>query len=132
MYILDTNTVIHYFKGVASVVHRLLSVSPSSIAIPSVVIYELEVGILKSATKQKRRKQLDALTKTVQTIPFTDVEAREAAHVRTYLESIGTPIGSIDNQIAGVVLSQNAILVTRNTKEFTRVPNLRIENWYQT
>jgi tRNA(fMet)-specific endonuclease VapC len=46
------------------------------------------------------------------------------------LQSLGTPIDPYDVQVAGVALSRNLTLVTRNTREFDRVPELRVENWH--
>jgi len=40
------------------------------------------------------------------------------------------PIGAIDTLITGIVLSQNATLVTHNTREFSRVPNLAVVDWF--
>jgi len=42
----------------------------------------------------------------------------------------GMPIGPFDTLLAGTALANNAILVTHNTKEFERVPNLQIEDWF--
>ena len=53
-YLLDTNTLIYYFKGLANVKERLLVCQPSEIVLSSVVYYELQVGILKSTSPQKR------------------------------------------------------------------------------
>jgi tRNA(fMet)-specific endonuclease VapC len=50
--------------------------------------------------------------------------------VRVDLERRGLPIGPLDNLIAGVALARRATLVTRNTREFSRVPNLAIMDWY--
>ena len=46
------------------------------------------------------------------------------------METAGTPLGAIDYQIAGIALAHRATLVTRNKKEFDRVPGLKVEDWY--
>jgi len=58
MYLLDTNTLIYFFKGMGNVAQELLSKSPKEIGIPSIVLYELEVGIAKSKSPRKRLQQL--------------------------------------------------------------------------
>lgn len=58
MYILDTNTLIYFFKGIGAVSKHLLATPPKEIGIPSIVLFELEVGIAKSSQPQKRKKQL--------------------------------------------------------------------------
>ena len=62
MYILDTNTLIYFFKGIGNVGERILQTSPKDIAIPTIVLFELRVGILKSSRPKKRIKQLQEIT----------------------------------------------------------------------
>jgi tRNA(fMet)-specific endonuclease VapC len=62
-------------------------------------------------------------------VPFDDEDARAAGEVRAALESAGTPIGAYDLLIAGQALRYDATLVTANTAEFSRVGDLRWEDW---
>lgn len=130
MWALDTNTVIHFFKGQGQVATRLLATPPERVALPSVVVYEIEIGILKSGEATKRRRQFGELLGAVTIFPLTQTEAQTAARIRAGLERQGTPIGPLDLLIAGTALAQGATLVTRNTDEFSRVPGLELENWY--
>jgi tRNA(fMet)-specific endonuclease VapC len=130
MYILDTNTLIYFFKNNGNVAEKLLSVSPQKIAIPSIVLYELEYGIAKSNTPQKRQAQLNELCAVVNVLPFDDVAAKTSAIIRAKLEQQGTPIGHYDVLIAGIALAHQDILVTHNTKEFARISELKLEDWY--
>ncbi len=130
MYFLDTNTLIYFFKGIGDVANILLSKAPKDIFIPSIVLYELEVGIAKSTKPKKRKTQLESLISKINISSFDAQEAKIAATIRANLESNGTPIGPYDTLIAGTALSNNATLVTHNTKEFRRVKGLNIEDWY--
>ena len=130
LYLLDTNTLIYFFKGMGNVTRNLLTKSPKDIAIPAIALYELEVGIAKSNNPKKRKKQLEALTSRITVLPFGAKEAEAAAGLRADLENSGNPIGPYDILIAGTALSANAILVTHNTKEFIRVKKLKIEDWF--
>ena len=130
MYLLDTNTLIYYFKGMGNVSHNLLSHPPQNISIPSIVIFELEVGIAKSTSPDKRTKQLHELLSLVNIIPFAEKEAKVSAEIRAKLEKQGTPIGPYHLLIAGTAMAHQAILVSRNTSEFERIKKLQIENWY--
>lgn len=130
MYLLDTNTVIYFFKGLGDISKNLFNVSPKDIFIPSIVVYELEVGIAKSNDSQKRQEQLKKLLSQINIINFTQTEVVQSAKIRADLEKKGTPIGSIDILIAGCAKANNLILVTRNTKEFQRVENLQLIDWY--
>ena len=130
MYILDTNTLIYFFKGMGKVADQLLSMPPKDIGIPTVVLYELETGIAKSVSHKKRSRQLADICALINILPFDRAAATEAASIRAKLEKLGTPIGPYDLLIAGVVRSLDGILVTRNKDEFRRVSRLKLENWY--
>lgn len=130
MYALDTNTVIYFFKGMGNVATHLFNVPPYEIAIPAVVLYELQVGIAKSNAPEKRRNQLNELLTVVRVLPFTEHETAITARIRVALEKAGTPIGPLDMMIAGIALANQATLVTHNTKEFSRIDGLRLEDWF--
>lgn len=129
-YMLDTNIMIYFFKGIGNVSNRFLATPPNEIAIPTIVIFELEVGIAKSKFPRKRRAQLEELISLVNIIPFNYVEAQSAAKIRAKLEMQGLSIGPYDVLIAATAMTQNSILVTHNTKEFNRIEGLKVEDWY--
>ncbi len=130
MWVLDTNTLIYFFKGEGRVADNLLARAPRDIGIPTIVVYELELGIAKSASPAQRRRQLGELTSIVQVLGFHQREAEAAAAVRAALENEGRPIGPYDTLIAGTALAHGSILVTHNTREFGRISDLRVEDWY--
>lgn len=130
MYVLDTNTLIYFFKGLGNVYTVLLKEAPNNIGIPTIVLYELEVGIAKSNSADKRIAQLEALTSIVNILPFGMNDVRFAAAIRADLETKGTPIGPYDVLIAATAISNKGILVTHNTKEFERIEGLQLEDWY--
>ena len=129
MYILDTNTLIYFFKGMGNVADNLLAASPKDIGIPAVVLYEIEYGIARSTSPKKRMKQLEELCALVEVLPFGNEEAKTSAIIRASLEKKGTPIGPYDVMIAGTALGKQGVLVTNNTKEFKRVARLKIVDW---
>ena len=130
MYVLDTNTLIYYFKGVGQVAQNFLRKSPKEIGIPTIVLFELEVGIVKSQSPQKRIKQLQEMTSLVNIIPLGSKEAKVSASIRAQLEKKGTPIGPFELLIGGTALAHQAILITHNAREFERIDNLKMEDWY--
>lgn len=129
-YVLDTNTIIYYFKGIGQVPQRWLAELPAHLAIPTIVVYELQVGIAKSLSPTKRVQQLDILLQTIKVIPFGLQEAAAATMIRANLEQAGTPIGPTDILIAGTALAHNATQVTHNVREFSRIRQLKIVDWY--
>ncbi len=130
MYVLDTNTLIYFFKGMGDVAANLLHTPPSEIGISSIVVYELEVGIAKSTSPEKRTEQLSNLLSIVNVLPFGLQEAKTASQIRSALEKQGNPIGPYDILIAATALTNNAILITHNTKEFKKISRLQIVDWY--
>lgn len=130
MFALDTNSLIYFFKGAGRIGEHLRSTSPREIGLPSVVLYELEVGISRSPQSRIRRQALDAFLQVTQVLPFDETAAREAAIVRRVLEQAGTPIGPLDTLIAGTALAHSATLVTHNTREFARIPGLKVADWF--
>ncbi len=130
MIVLDTNTLIYFFKRQGRVAERLLAQPPREIGVPTIVIYELEAGIANSTSPEKRRRQLTELLAAVTVLPFGTAEAQQAARIRVELERAGEPIGSYDILIAATALAHGGRLATRNVKEFGRVPGLSLEDWY--
>ena len=129
-YVLDTNTLIYYFKGIGNIATQLLATPPNDIGIPTIVLYELEVGIAKSVRPRKRKAQLQEFISLVNIIPFNYAEAKCAADILVKLEKKGSFIGPYDILIAASAMANNNILVTNNQKEFQRIRDLRLEDWY--
>jgi tRNA(fMet)-specific endonuclease VapC len=132
MYLLDTNTLIYLFKQQGFVAAHLRQLQASQIAIPSVVLFELEYGVLRSTKPEVQQKGMDAAKAAYRVLPLDAKSAKSAAWVNHTLEVAGTPIGHGDQLIAGIALANDLTLITRNTREFSRVPGLRLENWFDT
>jgi tRNA(fMet)-specific endonuclease VapC len=130
MFALETNTVSYFYKGLGRVRDKLLAAAPSEVAIPSVVLFELEVGFSQAGQSSKRGAQLDTLLDAVMVLPLDLAAAKKAAEVARTLRRAGTPIGPMDTLIAGIALRYGATLVTHNTGEFRRVRGLSLEDWY--
>jgi tRNA(fMet)-specific endonuclease VapC len=130
VYALDTNSVIFFLKGQGRVAERLLAARPVDVALPAVVLYELEVGTARSVAPARRREQLAVLVDAVRVLPFGAAEAQAAARIRTELERAGKPIGPLDTLIAGTALAHRATLVTHNVREFRRVRGLEVVDWF--
>ena len=128
MLALDSSAVIHYFKGAGRVVENLQRTAPHELAIPAVVLYELEAGVARLDNPKRRREALNLLARAVRILAFDEAAAKAA--VRTELERKGRGIGPMDTLIAGTALANSATLVTHNTREFARVRGLRLVDWY--
>ena len=129
-YVLDTNTLIYFFKGLASVSNQLLETPPNEIGIPTIVLFELEVGIRKSSSPHKRKARLQEFISLITIIPFGYDEEKCAADIRVKLEKQGVPIGPYDILIAASAMAKNCTLITHNIREFDRIKGLKIQDWY--
>lgn len=132
MLILDSNTISYYFRGDPQVVPRLQALSPADVGVPAIVEYELRYGLLRlpPEASQPRLAALTVFLRPTQVLPFDAECAAQAARLRARLEAVGTPIGPHDTLIAATVLRYQATLVTRNVREFSRVPGLQWVNWH--
>ncbi|MDX4953422.1 type II toxin-antitoxin system VapC family toxin [Delftia acidovorans] len=132
MLILDSNTISYYFRGDPQVVPRLQALRPNDIGVPAIVEYELRYGLqrLPPAASAPRLEALVQLLRPMQLLAFDSECATHAARIRAALEAKGTPIGPHDTLIAATALRHQAALVTRNIREFSRVPDLQCLNWH--
>jgi tRNA(fMet)-specific endonuclease VapC len=62
-------------------------------------------------------------------LPFDDVAAERCGRIRAEVLTKGTPVGPYDLQIAGIALTRGLTVVTHNTREFSRIPGLALEDW---
>ena len=129
-YLLDSNVCIQYVRGRNLLIRQRLSTKPvNEIRLCSVVKAELYLGTLRSANPMANRAKIDGFVAPYLSLPFDDDAAEQQAQIRHHLETLGTPIGPSDLQIAAISLVHGCILVTHNTAEFNRVPGLRLEDW---
>ena len=129
-YLVDTNVCIFLMKNTyPAMTRRFLSMDPSDFYISSVTLYELVYGAEKSKWGERNRNNLMLFLSPFSIIPFDCNDAYYAGKIRNYLEEKGTMIGPYDVQIAAQGLARNLIVLTHNTDEFRRVPELKTEDW---
>jgi tRNA(fMet)-specific endonuclease VapC len=110
-------------------VARIAKTAPAELGIPTIVLYEIEYGTLRSKLSARRRNELERGLTHMTHLPFDSEAAVAAARIRFELEKRGAMIGPLDVLIAGTALSRGALLVTNNVDEFSRVPGLRVADW---
>jgi len=121
--IADTDVIIDYFSGIepiASVIEQLIL--EDSLALISVTVFELYAGI----TGKKRIKQIDNLTAILPVFPFEEKHAGTAAEIYNELKKAGNLIGNQDILIAGICITHDIPIITRNTDHFSRIARLQI------
>ena len=129
-YMLDTNICIGLIRNKPqSLIARLTACTPGEVGVSVITIAELAHGAQKS---NKVQENVSALEQFLYPLEVADFDQRASATyglVRAFLERKGKIIGSMDLLIGAHALSLDAILVTNNTSEFKRIPNLNIEDW---
>lgn len=129
-YLLDTNTCIRFLNGRSANIHsRFLTISENQIGVSVITQAEMFYGSYKSIFPEQSRAKQDDFFRRFKVIIFDSTCADYYAQIRAYLEKLGKPIGGNDMLIAATALAHNLILVTHNTGEFSRVPDLQIEDW---
>jgi tRNA(fMet)-specific endonuclease VapC len=86
-------------------------------------------GALRSRDPAASLAEVERFCRPLVSPAFDDACAAEYGRIRADLAARGTPIGPNDLLIAATALSNNVILVTHNSSEFSRVPGLRLEDW---
>lgn len=126
---LDTDTVSFALRGAGHVARHLAAVIPAQVCMSAVTLGELRFG----ASHRRSRKLhalIDAFRTGVQVMPFDAAAATRFGTLAASLAHAGSPIGQLDTMIAAHALAIDAVLVSNNTKHFSGVPSLRLENWY--
>ncbi len=129
-YLLDTNICIYIIKRrPEEIFNKFLTLSLGSVAISSITLAELDYGISKSGFPERNKEALEKFLTPIEVIEFGVEAAEQYGKIRFDLEKKGTPIGPLDLLIAAHAKSLNLTLVTNNEKEFTRISDLKVENW---
>lgn len=129
-YLLDTNIIIYYLRNKFPKISEHFKKIPfSSIQIPSIAIAEIEYGCQKSGRYGQNISTFQRFFNMFEAVNFTDVSAIAYGQIRANLEKEGQIIGANDLLIASIALAEDCVLVTHNTREFRRVPGLKVEDW---
>jgi tRNA(fMet)-specific endonuclease VapC len=126
----DTNTCISLLRQKQPrLIARWQATKVTDIVLCSVVVYELRHGAESSSDPRREHAKLDVFLAPFASLPFDDACATKCAEIRRTLERRGETVGPHDLQIAAVALQHDLTLVTHNTREFSRIPSLRLEDW---
>jgi tRNA(fMet)-specific endonuclease VapC len=132
IYLMDSNACIGWLRqNEPKLMARIAQELPANIVLCSVVVGELIFGAERSGAAHRASNLLrvEQLRLRFASIPFNDSAAEEYGRLRAHLTNLGRIIGSNDLQIAAIALANGLTLVTHNTAEFSRVPQLLLEDW---
>lgn len=129
-YFLDTNICVYFLKGLyPSIKENFGALLPQNIKVASIVKAELLFGVENSIHKKKNLELIEKFLLPFEVIPFDDKATSIYSKIRYDLTKKGNIIGPNDLILASIVLANEGILVTNNLNEFSRIKNLRVENW---
>jgi tRNA(fMet)-specific endonuclease VapC len=129
-YMLDTDISSYIMKrSNESVLRRLQEIPISEVCVSVITKSELLFGVEISSRRSQAQTALDEFLRHVEVLDFPDEAALHYAQIRGHLKQGGTMIGANDLFIAAHARSLGLAVVTNNTREFSRVPDLTIENW---
>ena len=127
-YILDTDISSYLIRGDHEAVTQKFSELYDSCVISSITAAELQYGAKKRNNKQLTQKVKD-FCDLVEIIHWDEDAAKAYAKLRVELETSGTPIGNMGMLIAASALARKAVLITNNTEHFSRIKDLKLNNW---
>ena len=127
-YLLDTNICIHFFRGDFNLIDKIENVGLENCAISEITLAELVFGAENSKYPKKNYQLINTFSEHVAILPILDA-IREYGKQKVRLRKEGKMISDFDLLIGTTALVNDLIMVTENLKEFTRIENIKLENW---
>ena len=128
-YLLDTNIVIYFLNDTHEVSKKLLSNKKTELGISMIAFSELVYGAYNSTRCEKNLNQLKNLITDIQLVPFCENSAYLFGENKAYLKKKGTVVDDVDLMIGSIAIANNMTLITNNTKHFSPIPKLKLDNW---
>lgn len=131
-YLLDTNICIYIAKGQpVAVRERFARHALHELTLSVITVGELRFGAEKSQGRERALATIEQLVQMIQPRPLPLAAAEHYGDIRAALQRQGLPIGNNDLWLAAHARAEGWTLVSNNTREFARVPGLRLENWVE-
>jgi tRNA(fMet)-specific endonuclease VapC len=128
-YMLDTNICIYVIKSYPPKLREKFNRLAEQLCISTVTLAELHYGAEKSLRRLENLQAIEHFTARLDVLEFSSKAAAHYGQIRTELERAGKPVGAHDMLIAAHARAEGLVVVTNNTREFARIPGLRVENW---
>ena len=127
-YLLDTDIVVFFLRNKKNIAEHLALLSPNDIFVSEVTVAELEYGNRCSGRYEENKWMVDRFLSSVNIVPFSDA-IHLYAEERYRLRMLGQSIEDFDLLIGCTAVSESLIMVTNNAKHYSRIKDIRIENW---
>lgn len=129
MYVLDTDTLIYFLKKHPQVVAKVSAVKPALLATTIINHSELLFGAYASERQAENLQRVQAFLQHFRKLPFCEGASLQFAQHKSDLRRRGTPVADLDLMIGSIAQFHGFILVTNNTRHFSLLPGLKLENW---
>ncbi|PKP59946.1 MAG: PIN domain nuclease [Candidatus Altiarchaeales archaeon HGW-Altiarchaeales-1] len=129
MKILDTDILVAILRGKKDTQDLLDYLSSEDITTTSITAFELYYGAFKSERASENIKEVDSLLSSYSIINFDKKSSKAAGEIYSKLEISGLNIGLRDVLIGAICIVNNATIITRNVKHYSRIEGLNIEKW---
>ena len=127
-YLLDTDIVVFFLRNKKNIAEHLALLSPNDIFVSEVTVAELEYGNRCSGRYEENKYMVERFLSSVNIVPFSDAILLYAEE-RYRLRMLGQSIEDFDLLIGCTAVSDDLIMVTNNAKHYSRIKDIRIENW---
>ena len=130
--LLDTDTVVELVRAnKRTITDRYIEAitAGADLFISIVTVFEFRYGMERSPRQALQKPALERLLTQITVTPFDEGDAEHTARVKAALAQSGRMIGAYDLLIAGQAMARGWTVVTGNTREFSRVEGLQVEDW---
>ncbi|AHJ27017.1 type II toxin-antitoxin system VapC family toxin [Nodularia spumigena CS-584] len=128
-YLLDTDTCIYWIKNINSVRNKIQQIGWEQICICNITVAELYFGAYNSQRVVENLTRAENFIRDVEVIALDNQAVKKFGELKAELRKTGQPVADFDLLIASVSLTRNYILVTNNTRHYSRISELKLENW---
>jgi tRNA(fMet)-specific endonuclease VapC len=128
-YLLDTDTCIYWIKNINSVRNKIQQIGWEQICICNITVAELYFGAYNSQRVVENLTRAENFIRDVEVIAVDNQAVKKFGELKAELRKTGQPVADFDLLIASVSLTRNYILVTNNTRHYSRISELKLENW---
>jgi tRNA(fMet)-specific endonuclease VapC len=129
IYLLDTDTCIYWLKNITSVRDKIQQIGWESICICNITVAELYFGAYNSQKVAENLTRAENFIQNIEVIPLDNNAVKKFGELKAELRKTGQPVADFDLLIASIALTKAYTLVTNNTRHYSRISELKLENW---
>jgi tRNA(fMet)-specific endonuclease VapC len=129
IYLLDTDICIYWLKNITSVTNKIQTIGWENICICNITVAELYFGAYNSQKVTENLTRAENFIQNIDVIALDNNAVKKFGELKAELRKIGQPVADFDLLIASVAITKNYTLVTNNTRHYSRIYELKLENW---